>query len=93
MEEKEKGDEPSFRELSEGEMDERLSIGMCSLQVVIFKYNYRLHCSHISISYILTALQISAAMVYLHNHSVIFRDLKPDNIGFDGKEFCNHNLA
>ncbi|KAL7540520.1 hypothetical protein ACHAXR_010185, partial [Thalassiosira sp. AJA248-18] len=29
------------------------------------------------------ALQISAAMVYLHKHSIIFRDLKPSNIGFD----------
>mmetsp|Transcript_45767 Transcript_45767/g.96048 ORF Transcript_45767/g.96048 Transcript_45767/m.96048 type:complete len:499 (+) Transcript_45767:286-1782(+) len=29
------------------------------------------------------ALQLSAAMVYLHSHSVIFRDLKPANIGFD----------
>mmetsp|Transcript_45766 Transcript_45766/g.96045 ORF Transcript_45766/g.96045 Transcript_45766/m.96045 type:complete len:499 (+) Transcript_45766:286-1782(+) len=29
------------------------------------------------------ALQLSAAMVYLHSHSVIFRDLKPANVGFD----------
>lgn len=29
------------------------------------------------------ALQISAAMEYLHSHSIIFRDLKPANIGFD----------
>ena len=29
------------------------------------------------------AFQIAAAMQYLHSHSIIFRDLKPKNIGFD----------
>ena len=29
------------------------------------------------------ALQISAAMVHLHSHCIMFRDLKPTNIGFD----------
>lgn len=29
------------------------------------------------------AFQISAAISYLHSHSIIFRDLKPANIGFD----------
>jgi len=29
------------------------------------------------------ALQISAAVMYLHSNSIIFRDLKPANIGFD----------
>lgn len=29
------------------------------------------------------ALQIAAAMKYLHSHSIVFRDLKPTNIGFD----------
>jgi len=29
------------------------------------------------------ALQIAAAMKYLHSHSIMFRDLKPANIGFD----------
>ena len=31
----------------------------------------------------LAALQISAAVTYLHEHSIIYRDLKPQNIGFD----------
>ena len=34
-------------------------------------------------SSLLLALQISAAMEYLHSHTIIFRDLKPANIGFD----------
>ncbi|CAB9529891.1 activated protein kinase catalytic subunit alpha-1 [Seminavis robusta] len=29
------------------------------------------------------AIQIATAMQYLHQHRVVFRDLKPDNIGFD----------
>ncbi len=29
------------------------------------------------------ALQISAAVTYLHEHSIIVRDMKPQNIGFD----------
>eukprot|EP00585_Thalassiosira_rotula_P011239 CAMPEP_0196159560 /NCGR_PEP_ID=MMETSP0910-20130528/46385_1 /TAXON_ID=49265 /ORGANISM="Thalassiosira rotula, Strain GSO102" /LENGTH=211 /DNA_ID=CAMNT_0041424483 /DNA_START=1079 /DNA_END=1714 /DNA_ORIENTATION=+ len=29
------------------------------------------------------ALQLSSAMKYLHKHSIIFRDMKPENIGFD----------
>ena len=28
-------------------------------------------------------LQIATAMMYMHEHSIIFRDLKPQNIGFD----------
>ena len=31
------------------------------------------------------ALQISSALKYLHEKSVMFRDLKPQNIGFDGE--------
>ena len=37
------------------------------------------------------ALQISAAMKYLHSNSIMFRDLKPCNIGFDGEKLFNVN--
>eukprot|EP00979_Chaetoceros_neogracilis_P014836 scaffold4912_cov284-Chaetoceros_neogracile.AAC.27 len=32
------------------------------------------------------ALQLAQAMQYLHQHNVVYRDLKPDNIGFDDKD-------
>ena len=31
------------------------------------------------------ALQIAASLKYLHEQRIVFRDLKPANIGFDGK--------
>lgn len=30
-------------------------------------------------------LQISSALMYLHEMGIMFRDLKPQNIGFDGE--------
>lgn len=32
------------------------------------------------------ALQLAQAMQYLHQHSICYRDLKPDNIGFDKED-------
>jgi serine/threonine protein kinase len=32
------------------------------------------------------ALQLAQAMQYLHQHSICYRDLKPDNIGFDRED-------
>lgn len=34
---------------------------------------------------ILVALHLAQAMEYLHQHQICYRDLKPDNIGFDNK--------
>jgi len=39
--------------------------------------------NHTHQMFAVAALQISAAMTYLHEHSIIYRDLKPQNIGFD----------
>ena len=32
------------------------------------------------------ALQLAQAMQYLHQHNIVYRDLKPDNIGFDQED-------
>jgi serine/threonine protein kinase len=43
----------------------------------------RLHC----------AFDVAAALSYLHQHNVIYRDLKPDNIGFDVRGMLKEKKA
>jgi len=38
------------------------------------------------------AFDVAAALSYLHGHHVIYRDLKPDNIGFDIRGTCGPNI-
>lgn len=64
-------------------LDERLTIGEYN-SASLSLYNVWRDTNFASLlPLLITGLQIAAGMSYLHNHSVIFRDLKPQNIGFD----------
>ena len=41
--------------------------------------------NRIWIDRLLTARDVAAAVGYLHRNSVLYRDLKPDNVGYDGR--------